>query len=587
MRKKLEKKREIKSYYGLRALAVIFVSMYHITPHIFLGGYLGVVIFLVMSGYLVTDGFFNILDKNKRINILFFWKKRLNRLYGPLIPMLAFTSMVVFALYREAFYDFSGSLLSSLFGINNIYQIIKGFSYFDSREAIRPLTHIWSLGLEIQFYLIWPIIIVYLTKVLRLKKKTISRIILLISLISATLMAILYEPNTDVTRIYYGIDTRAFSFVIGSYFATVLPRKKLEKIKIKDSKKAIISTISSFMILTTIYLMYNTSSYSTIVYRYGMFIFSVLVALIMILLLINENITSKILSNHIFVSIGKRSYSIYLYQYMVMVIIGSFFVWSKTPRIIVYLIEITTTLVLAEISYRLFEKKDSIINRNLVLKHYFYLATIIILITTSIMSLYYFKPPVSEVKNRIEELETNVKELGQINDKILKEEKRPSVKNSNNINKMYTFIGDSVMLCAKEDINKYFNKPIIDAKVSRQYWDLDKVITTLKRKNEIHDDVIIHLGNNCVIDKKSYKNVLKKLKDKNIYLINCVIPNSWEKNVNKIISEISNEMKNVQLIDWYSHSKGKKDWFYKDATHPNLIGAKKYAELIKNYIIKQ
>lgn len=118
-----------------------------------------------------------------------------------------------------------GNLLSSLFGTNNIYQILNGLSYFESHGNLNPFTHLWSLGLEMQFYFIWPVILSLLYRTFKIKGKKLALTVLSFSLLSAYLMYILYNPNIDVSRIYYGTDTRAFSFLIGVFFCNTVSTK--------------------------------------------------------------------------------------------------------------------------------------------------------------------------------------------------------------------------------------------------------------------------------------------------------------------------------------------------------------------------
>ena len=142
------------------------------------------------------------------------------------------------------------------------------------------------------------------------------------------------------------------------------------------------------------------------------------------------------------------------------------------------------------------------------------------------------------------------------------------------------------MLCAVEDMQKTFTHSKIDAKVSRQAWDLPKVLKELKDKDEIKDYVVIHLGTNYKINKSEFVESLKTLENKKIFLINCIVPESWEEQVNTTLKEIANENPNIELIDWYSFAKEKKELFYDDATHPNVEGAKEYNKLLESELSK-
>ena len=174
-----------------------------------------------------------------------------------------------------------------------------------------------------------------------------------------------------------------------------------------------------------------------------------------------------------------------------------------------------------------------------------------------------------------------------MNKKIPKNE--PNKKPENNIDLStteITFIGDSIMLSASDVIKSEFKNAIVDAKVSRQAWDLPKVLDHLKETNNIKDIVVIHLGSNYKINKEKFKADLESLGNRKIFLINCVVPDPWEEQVNTTLKELSDEMENVEVIDWYSFAKDKKELFYKDATHPNGQGSKEYTNLLKTELSK-
>ncbi len=580
----------ILSFDGLRAFAVTFVMLYHLSPHIFSGGYLGVVIFLVLSGYLVTDNFIKEMDKSLHIDILKFWKKRLLKLYIPLLPCLSIVSLLILFFFSDMLNGYVGNLLSSLLGMNNIYQIVNGLSYFESHGNLNPFTHLWSLGLEMQFYFIWPVILSFLYGTFKIKGKKLAITILSLSLLSAYLMYTLYNPNIDVSRIYYGTDTRAFAFLVGAFFAILFPRNDIIKLNLKIKKNLLLDFCSVIIFLIIVYLSIVLSPNMPIVYNFGMYAYSVLIGTLLILILLEQNIMNKFLSLLPFTIVGRRSYSLYLWQYPIMIFISSKLSFTKISKINLFILELIISVLIAEFSYRFFENKKNylryvnknsdIVSRNMSLT--IFVLTFFVLFSTSISSLSKSTNEINDLKERISEIEKikddtppnkkNIKSTKKLKDDISKE----------NI----TFIGDSVMLCAVEDMKKTFENSVIDAKVSRQSWDLQKVIDELKEKNLIKDIVVIHLGTNYKINKVEFENSLKSLENRKIILINCIVPESWEEQVNQTLKEISEENENIELIDWYNFAKEKKELFYKDATHPNIEGAKIYNNFLKDELNK-
>lgn len=144
----------------------------------------------------------------------------------------------------------------------------------------------------------------------------------------------------------------------------------------------------------------------------------------------------------------------------------------------------------------------------------------------------------------------------------------------------YTFVGDSVMKGAEPFIKDIFINSNVDAKVSRQFTNLPEILKDLKAHKKLNDTVIVHLGTNGVINKESFEKSMELLKGKKVYFMNAVVPKFWEESINKNLKEWSKDYDNVKLIDWHKKAKGKKELFYKDAIHPNKVGAKLYAEFI-------
>lgn len=603
-----KEKFHIKSFDGLRAIAVILVMLYHIIPHIVPGGYLGVVIFLVLSGYLVTDNFLREMDKHMYLDIIKFWKKRVVKLYTPLLPMLSIVSLFVLLFFNDMLNDYVGNLFSSIFGINNIYQILHGLSYFDAHGNPNPFTHLWSLGLEVQFYLIWPILISLLYRTFKLRRKSLAVITLILSLASATTMFMLFSQNTDVSRIYYGIDTRAFSFLIGCFFAFLFPRNKVQEIQLSKTKSICVSIISIILFLGILYLSVTMDAKMDIVYKFGMYLYSILIGILLILLLLKDNIINKFFCFTPFIEIGKRSYSLYLWQYPITIFIGDYLKWSKISIIYLVLLELLFSIIFAEISYRLFEGKENYLtyinkkcsedikNRNLFSA--IGILAIFIIFATSILSISQKTDDIEELKTKLENIQkNNAQNIVNNNQEIPNKEElnkknsnnEPTKKPENNIDLStteITFIGDSIMLSASDVIKSEFKNAIVDAKVSRQAWDLPKVLDHLKETNNIKDIVVIHLGSNYKINKEKFKANLESLGNRKIFLINCVVPDPWEEQVNTTLKELSDEMENVEVIDWYSFAKDKKELFYKDATHPNGQGSKEYTNLLKTELSK-
>ena len=586
----------------IKAISLISVIIYHIYEY--KGTYIGVVLFFVISGYLITEILYERDDSYFK-----FIKRRYTKIFPPLIAVLTLSCLAFYYFYGFINLKLIFNSLSSLFGLSNIYQIYSGMSYFERSGDLFPLLHTWSLSIEIQFYVIFPFLI-YLFKKLKLNTKFIAAIILILSLISGGIMFYKEYMNYDISAIYYGTDTRIFSILIGSAFYFIFKDEELKPKKVN---------IVSYIFLGLIILIVLSVDYSSKSNYYGLlYLISILGGFITVtsiktgFLDFNSSM-AKPLSK-----LGEHSYVYYLWQYPIMIYSLEYFKWSDVDYNYTVILQIIILIVLSEISYKFLieSKQGSIILRRIFLV--IYVAILVFLpISTESNS--------EEVQNRANEIDNNlitddfngithnstkkeydslrIDNVDYIVDRLLLEEitsfeeqqdkkiekkvdevvekKEDKDKIDNSIEgKDYTFIGDSVMKMGEPYIKEIFKDANIDAKVSRQFTDLPKVLEALKDSKKLKNIVVIHLGTNGVINKESFETSMKLLDGKTIYLMNTVVPKPWEKSVNKNLEEWSADYNNITIIDWYKYAKGEKKLFYKDATHPKPEGAKKYAEFI-------
>jgi len=585
----------------IKAISLISVIIYHLYEY--RGTYIGVVLFFVISGYLITEVLYERDDSYFK-----FIKRRYTKIFPPLITVLLFSCLAFYYFYGFLSVKLIFNSISSLFGLSNIYQIYSGMSYFERSGDLFPLLHTWSLSIEIQFYIIFPFLI-YLFKKLKINIKVIAVLILILSGISGALMFYKEYINYDLSAIYYGTDTRIYSILMGSAFYFLFKNKKL------NSKRA---NILSYVFLGIIVVITLSVDYSSKTNYYGfLYLISILGGFITVTSLKTGFLDFKNPMAKPFSKLGEHSYVYYLWQYPIMIYSLEYFKWSDIDYNYTVVIQIIILVILSEISYKLLieSRQGSIILRRIFLV--LYVAILVFLpISTETNS--------EEVKVRANEIDNNLvtSELNDtihsnpseesnslksdngnyITDKLLekvtpskKEESKEIEKNikeakkeevdKNKINnsiegKDYTFIGDSVMKMGEPYIKEIFKNANVDAKVSRQFTDLPKVLESLKESKKLKNIVVIHLGTNGVINKESFETSMKLLEGKTVYLMNTVVPKPWEKSVNKSLKEWSEDYKNITIIDWYKYAKGEKQLFYKDATHPKPEGAKIYAEFI-------
>ena len=594
----------------LKAISLISVIIYHFYEY--KGTYIGVILFFVISGYLITEVLYERDD-----SYFSFIKRRYNKIFPPLIAVLTFSYLAFYYFYNYISEKLIYNSVSSLFGLSNIYQICTGMSYFERSGDLFPLLHTWSLSIEIQFYILFPFLI-YLFKKFKLDKKIIIAIIISLALISAGLMFYKEYMNYDISAIYYGTDTRIFSIFMGSAFYFLFKDRDLENEKQKLNN-------ISYICLAVIVVIILSVDYSSKSNYYGfLFLISILGSFMTVTSLKTGFLDFENRVANTLAKLGEHSYVYYLWQYPLMIFSLEFFKWSDIDYNYTVGIQVIILIILSEISYEFLinRRQESIVLRRILLV--LYVALLAFLPISS-------ETNSEEVRNRANEIdkmtvvETTTTEKVEtienplepdnkdyVEDKLLadkistnkhneiKIDTKPSkinidikteevksqetktvAKNTDTIEaKDYTFIGDSVMKMGEPYIKEIFKDANVDAKVSRQFTDLPKILEELKGSKKLKNTVVIHLGTNGVINKEAFESSMKLLKGRKVYIMNTVVPKPWEKSVNKSLAEWSQEYDNITMIDWYKYAKGEKQLFYKDATHPKPEGAKIYAEFI-------
>ena len=224
-----EKGNRIKGMDGLRGIAIIGITLFHMFPNVFKGGYLGVVLFFVLTGFLMV-----ITNKKKMENREFstikFYISRIKRLYPPLLVMVFTTLGVYFFLANDSLRGMKMQVLSIFAGFNNFWQISQSLDYFTRIANTSPFSHLWFLSIEMQFYLIFPLLLFGLYKLEEKKGKSNTiKTMLGVTVAFALIMPILYLCKVNVTRLYYGTDTRIYALFAGMLLGWIYTKQEETK----------------------------------------------------------------------------------------------------------------------------------------------------------------------------------------------------------------------------------------------------------------------------------------------------------------------------------------------------------------------
>ncbi len=591
------KKERITSIDILRALALFMICFYHWFSY--MGTYIGVVIFFALSGYLVTSG---LLQKD--FSVWKFIKRRMEKIYPSLIVVVMVSSVVVFFINGGLEWKYKMSAFASIAGLNNIYQIVSKMSYFDNFGMIMPLTHIWALSFQLQMYILFPFILKGLKKI-KLQNKTIGIIFILVSVVSAAWMGYKFYMGSDFSRIYYGTDTRAFAFFVAAGIACFYCDREI----VKKGEKVLIYLLGIsgiiLIIMFSIFIDYrNKYNY------YGlMFLVSILITYTIVLLTKqeikkwNNPLVNRLLTPA--VKLGQHQYQYYLWQYPIMIFSKEFFKWLDIDFNSKFLIQLCFLFIISELCYYLFEKNEfsiiKIVNYIIFGFVFGFLIAAPIYVNEDLEEMKKIQSGMNPAEMEKEKESSNADKTSQSgtseqkadlenNQNQSSEKENPGQeKTPDELKKderSILFIGDSVLDMTKFDLKKIYPNSIIETKIGRQFYELPDLLAYYAKTGKMRKIVVIALGTNGTIYKKDMEKVMKTLEGHEVYLISTVMPDSWQKSVNEEIMNASLQHSNVKVIDWYSFAKNKREYFYKDGTHPKPDAAKKYVDLIYSVVSK-
>lgn len=599
---------------GLRSLAVIGVILYHLTPRFMPGGFLGVTLFFVISGYLMTDILLNEWKERQKIGLKQFYIKRARRIYPSLIFLFVITGSSFLFISKELLNNFKSIVISSLLNVNNFWQIINGSSYFDRFGNESPFTHLWSLSIEGQFYLIWPILVAFLVYKQK-NHQRLSRFILFFTGLSGVLMIAFYNPN-NLNRLYYGTDTRIFSILIGAYLAIYLRDLEMKRKEISDGWRLLIFLGTILGIIGSFIFIKDSNSF---VYQGFMFLFSLLSAALLGVVITSDR-CNQLLTNPLFKWIGTRSYEIYLWQFPVMIAYEKMIKWDGTNMWLHLILQLGLILILSEITYRLvmWYRKSVVLDMEYLkqvgstVKGKMALLVIGSLCITFVISLSVAPSGRTDASVALEKKLADNKKVIDTQEKEESKESNEAVKTTDSTTKIeetqtsettieapsknliqlseqekaylekvnFSAIGDSVLLSAAPEIKTLFPTSDIDAEVGRQLMDSEPIFKKAEKSNKLGDVVLVVLGTNGSFTTKEVADIMAYLPEKEVFFVNTMVQRPWQKAVNDELIKTEKKYENAHVIDWKEYSEGMDEWFDVDDVHLTPLGAENFSYLI-------
>jgi len=606
------KSKYLPSIDSLRALAVLAVIIYHVDVNYLPGGFLGVDLFFVLSGYLISSLIIKEYRKTGSLNLYNFYIRRARRLL-PAVYFMITVGLVVMVLFNEVL--LRKSHLDAIFGYiysSNWWYIFHKLDYFDSFGAQSPFKHLWSLAIEEQFYMIFPLLFLLVNRKKKSKdgtyklNKNFLYVILGLILVSLIAHILLFDIN-NISRIYFGTDTRAFSLLVGVVGAILYPMERLHA-KVTLQQNMVYSVVSLVSIATLITVMIYTSEYNTWLYRGGFLLVAILGLIVIISSGKQHTLMSRLLSFKPVVFIGKISYSLYLWHFPVLVLttpvseIGN-------PNIIFVILRVILTFVLATASYLFVETPI----RKLGFKNYInvifkklkkrprksrkiYAGVVGLVSILFLMGIFGKSVPFISTAF-VEEMEAN-KETQFVNNGNNKDNNQEKSSDSNkdnkdnkdnkedkkNSDKKYSSVlvmGDSLTVDIGEKFQELYPGAVIDGKIGRQLYLAVEEAKNYSKYNNENSAIIFQLGTNGPFTESQIEELVKQFDKADIYFVNIKVPRAWEKTVNTALKEAQEKHSNVKLIDWYSVANSTKDLFEPDRVHLNQAGISEMVTLIE------
>lgn len=612
-----KKRRYITGLDGIRAIAVIMVLAYHLKLALFKSGFLGVTVFFVLSGYLITGILISEVEEEGTIDLKNFWLRRIRRLVPAVMSMAVVIIFVSAVVNRIIFTKGCKDFLASVLGFNNWWQIFNKVSYFEAAGVPSPFTHCWSLAIETQFYLIYPLILLGIYKLVKSREEGRAKrgllfagVTLLLALISVILMIVLFDPQQDASRVYYGTDTRSFSLLFGALLAILWEYQMVPR-RLSASVNMVLGSVS-FAVLLVMTIAINGSS--NFWYRGGQFVGTILTVLVIYTVSGRKTWLSRFLSNPVLKWIGDRSYSIYLWHYPIILLIskGIKASWWIT------LIEIVLSVVLAELSYRFIETpiRHGIIGEYLnilrsrpksrqekkrqvqVARRSLKVMAGTFVLTVSLILCMIFVPKKNAL-DTLQKRESKAKETGKMTEEQLAKQKANGSESEDTIcttdltddeileGLNLLLIGDSIAVDVTDDFYEMFPNSVSDTKIGR-ITSLGKQVldSYIDEKKWEGEGVIFASLSNSPINGELEAIREKIGKDMPLFLTTVRIPHdTFEEESNSKIKKFVEENDHTYLIDWYAASEGHDEYFDADDTHLLSAGAKAYAKCIKEAVL--
>ena len=560
---------------GLRAVAVIAVMLYHLGFKWIPGGFLGVDLFFVISGYVITRLLLDSIQRSGGLDLRAFYVARVRRLLPPLVFMIITTTVVVGLWAPDTMRRFLGDTPFALFGGMNWWLVFRHTDYFEAIGRPPLLQHTWSLGVEAQFYLLWPLILLLVLKYFG-KNKIPGAALLIAAFSGIALLVVSLQVDaasaSQVSHVYFGTDTHSIGLFLGAALAVSwIPQNLQETV----SKKAqdFIDGIGVIGLLGIIACFLFVDETDPTLYKLAFPLAGIFGCAIITSIVHPASRFAPILSSKPFVWIGERSYAIYLWHWVVFQVTRPNYDLEGSEWAL-YALRILIVFALADISLRLVElpvrtglidywfKGMKYRTKRVQLRQ----KAGVILIVLSVATLTATAATSAIAKGD--------RQLAELKEQLEQPTTTPEIKEGG-----LWVTGDSVILGIRFELDSRQHIGLINARVGRQAPELLEVIQHDKL-NMQGSTIVLNLGNNNKLTEEQVAAIFEAIADQpRIVVVNTAVPRGWRDENNALIAQYVAQY-GAQLVDWAAVSDGHPEYFGPDGVHLVPTGVRAYVDAI-------
>jgi peptidoglycan/LPS O-acetylase OafA/YrhL len=610
---------------GLRALAVVAVFAYHANLRWARAGFLGVDVFFVLSGYLITALLLTERRREGRINLRRFWGHRARRLLPAVIVLLAAVAVAVPLLAPDQSYRLRGDLLAALGYVSNWRLIFAHQSYFQSAGRQPILQHLWSLAVEEQFYLLWPPILL-----LALRRRPARRLVgplLCAAVVSSGLMALLYRPYTDPSRVYFGTDTRAAALLVGAALACATVRWQLIG-RLRRRGLVVLEVVGLLGFAGLAWCVSQVNEFDPLLYRGGFLAVAVLAAAVVATAARPGRplVFGRILGGRPLVWLGRRSYAVYLWFWPVLTLTRPHSDVPLTGRPLLAL-RIAVTLTLAALSYRFVERPAhhgalgrvwddlrrvrreqrplqrrsaawglalcvalACLGVGVAEGHGTAQTHPTVVAAGALNAAAAAKLAVDVPKANSTALTATTAAIPTVVTLPPTTAPPPTAPPTTvaavpdvlpTVTADVTAIGDSVLLGAQPLLEHQIGGIVVDAAVGRQFSAVLATARSYRDAGKLGDEVIIQTGNNGPITAGQFDQLMDTLKGvRKVIVVNVKVDRPWQDPNNDVLAQGVTRWPNDVLVDWHAITATHPEAFYDDGLHLTPTGIRMFTAAV-------